>query len=588
MKGLWERRSRIFVTLFLLIGASALVPLVVSGVVAIRGNREDLEAQQKIYLSRSATTIAENARNYVKGYVDQIRKIADSMRLAAALTTEDDPFLFIGRKGLIEKYREQDPAFLALRAINREGQGAVFQPSDLDESVARDLDTIARTALEGRLPVEGQVGPFVHLAKLNQSGLLLAVPVLGETGEVLGVIQAIVSLQNLTEAVANEGRRGQVAYIVDERGVLLFHSEAARALSRPSLGDIDLVAEFLRPIQKGEGSKLGGNIIRSYESSFGRRRERVIGTLAPVNSPEWGVVVEKPEREAFAVIDETVRRTVYAGVGALVLALLAAGFFARQIARPIRELAEKTREIAAGNYGQQVEVRNRNEIGELAQTFNEMSEELQRNVEDLKRAARENHELFVSSIRALAASIDAKDPYTRGHSERVCRYSILIARHMNLSREEIQKIRISALLHDVGKIGIDDRILRKPSALTDEEFEIMKQHPEKGAAIMESIPQLRDVIPGMKYHHEKFEGGGYPEGLRGEDIPMQARVIAVADTFDAMTTTRPYQKAMELSYVVGKIKSFAKIRFDPRVVEALVRAYQKGDVVLDESPAPTA
>jgi HD-GYP domain-containing protein (c-di-GMP phosphodiesterase class II) len=150
---------------------------------------------------------------------------------------------------------------------------------------------------------------------------------------------------------------------------------------------------------------------------------------------------------------------------------------------------------------------------------------------------------------------------------------------MGLLPEEVERVRLSALLHDVGKIGVDDRIIRKPTALSEEEFQIMKTHPIKGAAIMAAIPQLADVIPGMKYHHEKYSGGGYPEGLRGEEIPLQARIVTVADTFDAMTTTRPYQQAMETDYVVGTIRHYAGARYDPLVVEAFVRAYEKGDLV---------
>jgi putative nucleotidyltransferase with HDIG domain len=199
-------------------------------------------------------------------------------------------------------------------------------------------------------------------------------------------------------------------------------------------------------------------------------------------------------------------------------------------------------------------------------------------MEKLRLAAKENQELFINSIRTLAAAIDAKDPYTRGHSERVARYAVVLARHYGMQPEEIKRVRIAALLHDVGKIGIDDRILRKPTALTDEEFEVMKTHPVKGALIMGQIPQLKDVVPGIKHHHEKWEGGGYPDGLRGVEIPLIARIVSVADTFDAMTTTRPYQKAMQLEYVVSRIKSFSSTRFDPDVVTALDKAFSNHDL----------
>ena len=200
----------------------------------------------------------------------------------------------------------------------------------------------------------------------------------------------------------------------------------------------------------------------------------------------------------------------------------------------------------------------------------------------MKKAANENHLLFINSVRMLAAAIDAKDPYTRGHSERVARYSIAIGKNLNLPEKEMRNLRISALLHDVGKIGIDDRILRKPGALSDDEFEVMKGHPAKGAAIMSGVAQLIDIIPGMKYHHEKWGGGGYPEGLTGEAIPMQARIVAIADTFDAMTTNRPYQKAMELNYVVEKIRGFGGSRFDPRVIDAFANAVKRGDIQIED------
>jgi HD-GYP domain-containing protein (c-di-GMP phosphodiesterase class II) len=227
-------------------------------------------------------------------------------------------------------------------------------------------------------------------------------------------------------------------------------------------------------------------------------------------------------------------------------------------------------------------VKSHNEIGDLADNFNVMSTAIELSIEQLKKAAYENNQLFINSIRMLAAAIDAKDPYTRGHSERVARYSIAIGKNLTLPDKEIRNLRISALLHDVGKIGIDDRILRKPGALNDDEFEVMKQHPAKGAAIMSGVAQLIDIIPGMKYHHEKWSGGGYPDGLQGEQIPMQARIVSIADTFDAMTTNRPYQKAMELVYVVEKIRSFGGTRFDPRVVDAFVQAVKRGDIQIEE------
>jgi HD-GYP domain-containing protein (c-di-GMP phosphodiesterase class II) len=348
------------------------------------------------------------------------------------------------------------------------------------------------------------------------------------------------------------------------------HSEPAIDVQHPNFSHLKLVKEFAK-----------ANVPLRLTESYDDKGVKLLGTIAPA-SPNVGVIVQKPESRAFASVDEMIRATVQWVAIALALAIIASILFASGIARPIRILAERSREIAEGNYQQRVNLKTHTEIGELAQNFNVMSESIEGAIAQLKKAAHENHLLFLNSVRMLAAAIDAKDPYTRGHSERVARYSIGIGKNLALPEKDMRNLRISALLHDVGKIGIDDRILRKPGALSDEEFEVMKQHPAKGAAIMSGVAQLIDIVPGMKYHHEKWSGGGYPDGLEGEQIPMQARIVAIADTFDAMTTNRPYQKAMELGYVVEKIKSFAGTRFDPRVVDAFVSAVKRGDIQIEE------
>jgi putative nucleotidyltransferase with HDIG domain len=221
------------------------------------------------------------------------------------------------------------------------------------------------------------------------------------------------------------------------------------------------------------------------------------------------------------------------------------------------------------------------EISELAETFNHMAGDIEQFVVQLRQAADQNHELFLGSIRMLAAAIDEKDPYTRGHSGRVAKYSILIAQQLGLGAEELEKIRISALLHDVGKIGVDDRVLKKPGALTPEEFSLMKQHPLKGANIMRPVAQLKEMLPGIELHHEHVDGGGYPHGIQGDEIPLMARIIAVADTLDAMTTNRPYQTAMDLEFAMNRIVELANTKFDAAVVDALSRVVQAGKIRLN-------
>jgi putative nucleotidyltransferase with HDIG domain len=256
---------------------------------------------------------------------------------------------------------------------------------------------------------------------------------------------------------------------------------------------------------------------------------------------------------------------------------LALGYlFAVGITRPIRSLAESVRAISRAEFHERVVVSGTAEIGELAETFNNMAGDIEEYVERLQQAATENRELFLGSIRMLAAAIDEKDPYTRGHSGRVAKYSLILGDGLGLNAEDLDRLRISALLHDVGKIGVDDRVLKKPGKLTDEEFDLMKQHTVKGANIMRPVAQLKDMLPGIELHHERMDGGGYPYGLAGESIPMMARIIAVADTFDAITTNRPYQSAMDVDFALERIRSLAVTKFDANVVTALETAIAAG------------
>ncbi len=184
----------------------------------------------------------------------------------------------------------------------------------------------------------------------------------------------------------------------------------------------------------------------------------------------------------------------------------------------------------------------------------------------------DSKEMLLGAVRSLAAAVHARDEYTRAHSERVAEHSEKIAKVLGLSEHEVEVVELSALMHDIGKIGIEDKILHKPGPLTDEEYEIMKTHAIKGAMIMEPFSALKEVIPGVKYHHENVDGSGYPEGLTGEEIPMSAKIIAVAETYDAMTITSPHQKALEVPWVLERMRSMVGIKFDEELVDALVRS----------------
>ncbi|UCH83512.1 MAG: response regulator [Candidatus Latescibacterota bacterium] len=177
---------------------------------------------------------------------------------------------------------------------------------------------------------------------------------------------------------------------------------------------------------------------------------------------------------------------------------------------------------------------------------------------------------YISTVKALMSIVEAKDAYTKGHTQRVADYALALARKMRLGKKELRDLAFAAVLHDIGKLVIYEKVLNKPGSLSDEEWELLKSHPEIGASIIENMEFLAAAVPLVRHHHERFDGTGYPGGLKGDDIPLGARIIAVADSFDAMTTDRAYRHALPKEIALGTMKSKAGTQFDPQVVEAFI------------------
>lgn len=186
---------------------------------------------------------------------------------------------------------------------------------------------------------------------------------------------------------------------------------------------------------------------------------------------------------------------------------------------------------------------------------------------------------FYETAQALAEAIEKRDPYTGGHTKRVLTYSVAASEYLGFNPDKLDILKLSAILHDVGKIGVEDRVLRKQGRLDDEEFNQMKGHPSMGAEIMNHVAKLKEIIPGMKYHHERYDGKGYPEGIKGEDIPLIARIIAVSDTFDAMTSDRPYRNGLSDEVALSELLKFSGTQFDPDIVKAFIEAHKDGKII---------
>jgi HD-GYP domain-containing protein (c-di-GMP phosphodiesterase class II) len=193
-------------------------------------------------------------------------------------------------------------------------------------------------------------------------------------------------------------------------------------------------------------------------------------------------------------------------------------------------------------------------------------------VEDLKT---ENKKISEQAARTILRALDAKDHYTFGHSMRVAYFSLVTGTEAGLSSEEMYELELSAIFHDIGKIGTPDLVLNKPSRLSEEEFLIMKQHPEKSFEILQDFPHFEKIAQNARFHHERFDGKGYPLGLKGEDIPVAARIILIADTFDAMTSTRPYRKGLPYEVAFDELIQFSGTQFDPNLVKLFIEGMRK-------------
>ena len=253
--------------------------------------------------------------------------------------------------------------------------------------------------------------------------------------------------------------------------------------------------------------------------------------------------------------------------GAFVLAALGSLWLARTLTDPIDRLAGEIGIMTAAR-----DLRRHlhptgtsRELDALAEAFNEL-------VQGLTAAEADTRAAYLGAIRALAATLDARDPYTAGHSERVSALSVLMGRQMLIGNADLDVLRLGALLHDIGKIGLSDAILRKPAALTVEEFEQIKRHPGVGARILRQVPFLAPHIPIVELHHERPDGCGYPFGLLGSEIPLAARMVHVADAFDAMTSARAYRPARGAAEAIAELQRYTGTQFDPVSVEALLAA----------------
>jgi HD-GYP domain-containing protein (c-di-GMP phosphodiesterase class II) len=580
----WERvrtgRVRI---LWLVLGAMLLVSAVPIGLYhrqvlhLSQGKLADTERVQQTDLTRS---LSQEIQFFETNLTQQLMSERQILALTGVIENVEDPVSEPKVTRLLENFVDSNRAtFLYLTAVGRSGKGTSASQGNFraeqDPFVAKALQRAFVTCMQSQ-QLKFRSDPLA-LAPDNRPAFVIAVPLRDVENHFTGMLAAVVSLDTILHRLQDASVRGRTVFVVDHYGHIVAHPDPKNFVPGADAAGNSLVTQVTALPKELRNTET----VRFFEKIRNRSVE-MIGTYSTLSEVNWAVIAQRSLDEARtdAGVNE-LNRQALAFVSVVVLAAICLGyFFAVGISGPIRHLADSTRAISRGEFHQRSQVRGASEISELAENFNKMAGDIEEYIERLKQAAEENRELFIGSIRMLAAAIDEKDPYTRGHSGRVAKYSMVVGHELGLSPEVLDTLRISALLHDVGKIGVEDRVLKKPGALTAEEFELMKQHTIKGANIMRPVSQLKEMLPGIELHHEHMDGRGYPYGLPGPQIPLMARIIGVADTLDAMTTNRPYQTAMDIDFALNRIKTLTGTKFDPEVVAALESAIAGGKLRL--------
>ena len=532
-------------------------------------NRDRLKTNEMLLQNTVTRSLADDLSQHERSLRMMLANLSSAIQVASGGD--------IGRKNieapelraLLENFVSSSDDLAYSTLLNSDAKGISAGRIVPDAFLQRELQHAFDAARDGRA-YNGQALQ-VEDGKIPRTVVLVSNPV-SYGGRFLGMVGAVVDLQFLIRRLHEVSGGGLIPYVVDSQGRLVA-AGTPQYVTGQDMKNLEIVRTF---VDAGNKAQLAAT--KEFDVQDGKTSVEMLGTYSPVTALDWAVVVQKPQLEAYRGVYEMQRTARLLAVLATLLSIGVSIFAARRITNPLQILTQSSRALARGDFSQRAHLRSRTEIGELAETFNTMSEELEQFVEDLKRAAEENRALFLGSIQMLAGAVDEKDPYTRGHSDRVTRYSLLIAKELKLDATFMETLQISAQLHDVGKIGIEDRILKKPGALTAEEFEVMKTHTTKGANILRPVTQLAEMLPGIELHHEALDGRGYPYGLKGDQIPLLARVIAVADTFDALTTNRPYQHAHTPEEALKIIQNLAGKRLDPEAVAALMAVYGRGEI----------
>lgn len=372
----------------------------------------------------------------------------------------------------------------------------------------------------------------------------------------------ILGLDNMVYRIKNANKDVEYIAITDPDMKIIVHTDINKEGQRMTRA----VGKVLREGQNG-------SVIREASSASGKIFE--LSSPIVFMKKNLGFVIMSINKSVFIDVQKTVQKKIMMIFAVILfIGILGSVIISSFLTRPIKELSSGVEELKKGVGVNPLMVYSRDELGRLTESFNEMTALITAQRGEIAQYALDLEEAYISTVRVLAAAIDARDSYTLGHSTRVSRLSTLIGREIGLTMKELEELEMACLFHDVGKIKTPDAILRKDVCLNEAEQMEMMRHTEYGAQILSKAPSLHRFISPVRHHHEWFNGQGYPDGLSGEGIPLFAAIISVADSFDAMTSDRPYRRALSQEEAKRELLSFSGRQFNPVLIDAFMKVLE--------------
>ncbi len=378
----------------------------------------------------------------------------------------------------------------------------------------------------------------------------------------------LLGIDNIGWKVKEANGDVEYAALADMRGKMLAHTDLSKIGTSLQPAEGDLVKKTKQGTSIHDMTAISG----CYE----------VRTPIVFNNKQIGTVIIGINQSALLEARSEMLKRILSGLGIVVfLGIGCIVVLSSLITKPINELSRGVDELKLGRRTK-LRIYAHDELGKLTASFNQMTELTMRQQIKLSTYARELEEAYVSTVRVLTAAIDARDPYTLGHSTRVAKLAVKTGQALGLPPEELEHLEISSLFHDVGKLKTPDYVLLKDGPLGPEEQREISSHCEQGASILSRATSLQKYIPAVRHHHEWFDGKGYPDGLRGDDIPLHAAIIAVADAYDAMTSVRPYKRSRSHEDALQELRRFAGTQFNPVIVDAFLAIMDSETAAVDQ------